>query len=101
VEEVQGLDRATLIRMGIDDGLRRLAVPGLVMGHDRKALAASVDILIKSERMLIDSEKEANGGGVIENSDPTTPEGRAAILRELRALPRELLMEALGIRAAG
>lgn len=91
-----GWDRAKKIRRILDDGLAHLAA-GDLTARDRRDLAASLDVIAHAERTLIESEQAAQRIASNAPSDPSTPEGRAALLADLKKLPRALLFEALGM----
>lgn len=55
--------------------------------HSLMLTEARVLGLMQADRLIVEQRQSTQ--------DPTTPEGRAALLSDLRALPRELLAEAL------
>lgn len=56
--------------------------------HSLMMTEARVLGLMQADRLIVENRM---------TQDPTTPEGRAALLADLRALPRELLTEALTV----
>lgn len=97
LEDAKDWDRARKIRVAIDGMLSHLAL-GELTAVDRDKLAATVRTLVSVERDLIESERAAKReAGAVVAPDPSTPEGRAQLLSDLKKLPRALLFEALGM----